>query len=195
MFTSQAILEQLTGRPTVQAFLEAMAEKFVDFAQDRKGYEDAMDLLKTELGDAAVAAEAEAIYRQTASTLLFSGLLGLKANLDNFIDPVGKSFLDVDFEIYLREETAHRLPEYAAARQARERFYARLSPQQQEIYGDVITYTTHLETVGPKLAHYYGYLLGNDLLPRVVPGYHADPVQTARYAAMLRSYFGRGFER
>ena len=68
-----------------------------------------------------------------------------------------------------------------------------LTEKQKETYEAVNTYTSHLETVGPKLAHYYGYLLGNELLPWVIPGYHADSVLTIRYTDMLRQYFGEFF--
>ena len=38
-------------------------------------------------------------------------------------------------------------------------------------FEDIVVYI-YLETVVPKLAHYYGYLLGNELLPCIIPGYH-----------------------
>lgn len=134
-----------------------------------------------------------AIEQQCASDLLFSGFLGLKANLDNFKNPVARNFLDVDFEVYLRGEVAHRLPEYEQAQKNREQFYSQLTSAQREIYEDVSTYTCHLETVGPKLAHYFGYLLGNELLPRIIPGYCVDSVLTFRYNAVLGKYMGKYF--
>ena len=192
MLTMQTIFEQLTGRYIVESFVQRMVEESEDFAADHQRYTYAMDVLRKELGD-LVKEEIDAIEQQCASDLLFSGFLGIKANLDHFIDPVARSFLDVDFEVYLREETAHRLPEYERAQKARDRFYSRLTPAQKETYDDVITYTSHLKTVGPKLAHYFGYMLGNQLLPRVIPGYHADPVLTLRYTAMLEDYLGSRF--
>lgn len=190
MLSTKIVLENLTGHQMVEAFVQWMVKEQADFSEDYQRYTSAIDLLRKELGD-AVTWEIEAIEQQCASDLLFSGLLGLKANLDNFIDPVARSFLDVDFEVYLREETAHRLPEYERAQKVRNRFYSLLTPAQKEIYGDVNTYDSHLKTVAPKLAHYFGYMLGNQLLPRVVPGYHADPVLTLRYTAMLEDYLGR----
>lgn len=190
MLTMRTILEQLTGRYIAESFVQLMVEESEDFAADHRRYTDAIDALRKELGD-VVQEETDAIGLQCASDLLFSGLLGLKANLDNFIDPVARNFLDVDSEVYLREETAHRLPEYERAQKIRDRFYSLLTPAQKEIYENVITYNSHLETIGPKLAHYYGYLLGNELLPRVVPGYHSDPVLTMRYTAMLEGYWGK----
>ncbi len=190
MLSMKTILESLTGQRAAEAFVQWLAKENKDFAADQQKYLAAIEALRMELGD-AVADEAAAIAQQCASDLLFSGLLGLKANLDNFINPVARNFLDVDFGVYLREETAHRLPEYERAQRVRDHFYSLLTPEQKEIYENVITYTSHLETVGPKLAHYYGYMLGNELLPQVVPGYHPDSSLTLRYQIMLENYFGK----
>ncbi len=196
MITTQTVLEQLAGKGIVNALLITLAENFEDFVWEKKQYEGAMELLERELGDSgtpSVKDVAEAIERQTASNLLFSGILGLKANLDNFIDPVSGNFLDTDYEIFLREQTACQLPEYRNAQQVRDRFFAALSAAQRESYEAVASYVNYLETAGPKLAHYYGYLLGNELLYKIVPGYHRDTVQTARYSLMLQDYFGKQF--
>ena len=192
MLSIKTILENLTEHHVVEAFVQWMAKESEDFTTDYQRYMDAIAALRQELGD-AVTDEIDAIEQQCASDLLYSGLLGLKENLDNFIDPVARNFLDVDFEVYLREETAHRLPNYERAQKGRDRFYSLLTPVQKRIYEDVITYNSHLETVGPKLAHYFGYILGNELLPRVVPGYHSDMVLTIKYHTMLEDYFGKHF--
>lgn len=192
MLSMKTILENLTEHYVVETFVQWMAKENEDFAVDYQRYTDAIDALRRELGN-AVTEDIDAIEQQCASDLLFSGFLGLKANLDNFIDPVARNFLDVDFEVYLREKTAHRLPEYERAQKIRDRFYSQLTSVQKETYADVITYTCHLETVGPKLAHYFGYLLGNQLLPRVIPSYHSDMVLTIKYNSMLEDYFGKHF--
>ena len=194
MLSGKTIWEHLTGHSIAQAFIQWLKEESEEFSADHQRYIAAMKALREELGD-TVTDEINAIEQQCASDLLFSGFLGLKANLDHFMDPVARNFLDVDFDVYLREETAHRLPEYERAEKSRDRFYSLLSPVQQKIYEDVITYTSYLETVGPKLAHYYGYLLGNELLPRIVPGYHKDSILTARYTTMLENYFGIRLDR
>ena len=192
MLSMKTILENLTEHHVVETFVQWMATKDEDFAEDYQRYTEAMDVLQKELGDLAKE-EMDAIEQQCASDLLFSGFLGLKANLDNFIDPVARNFLDVDFEVYLREETAHSLSEYEHAQKIRDRFYSQLTSVQKETYEAVITYSSHLETVGPKLAHYFGYILGNQLLPRVIPGYHSDMVLTIKYNSMLEDYFGKHF--
>ena len=192
MLSFKTILKNLTEHHVVEAFVQWMVKEYEDFAANYQQYTDAMDALRKELGD-LIKDEIDAIEQQCASDLFFSILLGLKANLDNFIDPVARNFLDVDFDVYLREETAHRLPAYEQAQKIRSQFYSLLTPAQREIYEDVLTYNSHLETVGPKVAHYFGYILGNKLLPRVVPGYHSDMVLTIKYNAMLEKYLGKHF--
>lgn len=192
MLSIKTIREHLTSHSIAQAFIQWLKEESEDFSADHQRYIDAIDTLREELGE-AVTDEINAIEQQCASDLLFSGFLGLKANLDHFMDPVARNFLDVDFEVYLREEVAHRLPEYEQAQKNREQFYSQLTSAQREIYEDVITYTCHLETVGPKLAHYFGYLLGNELLPRIIPGYYVDSVLTIKYNAILEKYMGKHF--
>lgn len=184
--------EHLTVHHIAQAFIQWVIEEDEEFSADYQRYIVAMKILREELGD-AVTDEIDAIEQQCVSDLLFSGFLGLKANLDNFKNPVGRNFLNVDFEVYLREEVAHRLPEYEQAQKSREQFYSQLTSAQREIYEDVSTYTCHLETIGPKLAHYLGYLLGNKLLTWIIPGYCVDSALTIQYSAVLGEYMGKHF--
>ena len=196
MLNMKTVVNQILEKNMVDELVAILSENVSGFSMAQKQYLETMNILQAELGDAAVPSvqeEMEAVEKQTASQLLFSAYLGIKANLDNFINPIVKNFLDVDYDVYLREKAARRLPEYESAKNTRDRFYAQLSPTQRKKYEAVIAYTSHLETAGPKLAHYYGYLLGNELLPRVIPGYYPDSVQTARYTAMIQAYFGNTF--
>lgn len=190
MFTTQKVLE---GKKIVQEFTLILGEHFGSFADVHKRYLAAADALRKELGadgSPSVDDMLDAIDKQTASNLLFSGALGLKSNMDHFMDPMARTVLDVDFPVFLREATALRLPEYVRAQETIDAFSSSLTPAQKEVFEDVIAYIAFLETTGPKLAHYYGYILGNDILPYTVPGYHQDDVLTMHYSAMLRKYFG-----
>lgn len=191
MTRRKEIVNQLTGEINTTALIQMMKATFEDFVQMQHQYEQAMCALKKELGDEPVNTEESAIFRQIASSLFFSGMLGMKANLDNFLNPIARSFLEVDSDIYLREHIAHSLPEYEAAQQIRDAFYAKLTPLQKETYSAITTYAVYLQTTGTVLAHYYGYLLGNELLPHLIPCYRFDPVQTIRYRRMLEEHFGK----
>jgi hypothetical protein len=190
MITTQTVLNQLTGNEIYDSLIQLMTESFSDFAECQKKYEETMQVLVLQLGDNAIDSVRNAILKQTVSNLLFSGVLGIKANFDNFVNPLTRNFLDVDFEIYLRENTARNLPDYVQAQYELDQFYAQLSLEQRTLYEDIVAFISYLESIGPKLAHYYGYLLGNELLPHIVPGYHSDSALTARYHMLLRDYWG-----
>lgn len=173
MIDVKTTMEQLTGQALTKSLIEFLEQHCEDFSEIREKYQEA--IAQTEKGKKL----AEAIDAQTASDLLFSAALGLKANLDHFRDPIARTFLEVDPEIYLRESVAHSLPQYIEAQKIRDA---------AEANDAIIEYTTYLETIGPKLAHYFGYLLGDELLPRIVPGYQPDPLLTNRYQAWLQEY-------
>lgn len=189
MIAVTTFFEKIRYEQIVAALAEAMAENFEEFAADRAHFNETIALLGEGVTP-SVSDLVDSIYQQVGSCLLFSCFLGFKANLDHFIDPVGRTFLDVDSEVYLREDMAKRFPDYKDAQQVQDQFYAALTLAQQEQYEDISTYISHLETVGPKLAHYYGYVLGNQLFPRVIPGYVADSQLTLRYRHMLEKYLG-----
>ena len=198
MLSENAIFEKISYKELVTKLVDVIAANSIEFAADQAHFDETISLLKTELEqDTSPSATdlADAIYQQIGSTLLFSYCLGLKANLDHFIDPVSRTFLDVDPEVYLRENIARQLPDYLRAQHVQEQFYKALSPSQKEKYDDgITTYICHLETVGPKLAHYYGYLLGNQLFPRIIPGYISDTQLLIQYRYMLEVYCGLNIE-
>ena len=191
MLSANKFFEKVSYKEIVASLVEVMAENFEDFAADQAQFQKTISWFEMELVEGvspSVTEVIDAINQRVGSMVLFSYFLGLKANWDHFIDPIGRTFLDVDHEIYLREDMAKRLPDYQHAQDMQERFYTALTPAQQERYEDVTTYVCHLETVGPKLAHYYGYLLGNQLFPHIVPGYGADAQLTMRFRHLLEDY-------
>lgn len=194
MKTMQNFVEQLTGPGIVDALVEQMLQHIEGFREDHDRYLSAVNKLKAELGD-SVDKVVTAIRERTASDLLFAGFLGFKMNWEHFQNPMTPNctWPQVDYNDYLQENIAHSLPDYQLADAVLSDFYRSLTTRQQETYTAIMEYETHLATVAPKLAHYYGYLLGNELLPRVVPGYHTDAVLTIRYTDMLNRYFGKPF--
>ena len=193
MLSVNKFFEEVSYKEMVSSLVEVMVSNFEDFAADQARYKETLSWLEQTLPEStapSVEKLVNAIDQQIGSTILFSYFLGLKANWDHFIDPIGRTFLDVDTEVYLREDMARQLPDYQNAQRTQEQFYASLTPVQQERYEYITSYICHLETVGPKLAHYYGYLLGNQLFPRTIPGYGEDTPFTFQYRNMLENYFG-----
>lgn len=183
----------LSEKELVDTLIQMLAENFPDFTEERQAYLNAMKALETEPGCGATSVQEEmaAVRTQTASNLRFCGWLGLKANLDHFLDPAARTFPELEPECYLREEPARRMPDYVRAQEVRDRFRARLSPAGKRIYEDASSYICYLETAGPRLAHYRGWLLGDTLLQKTVPGYHPDTALTERYGRILEDYFGK----
>ena len=198
MLSANTIFEKICYKEIVTTLVDTMAANSEEFVADQTRFIETISFLETELGrntSPSVNDVVDAIYQQIGSSLLFSCFLGFKANLDHFINPVSRTFLDVDPEIYLRENIAQQLPDYQRAQHVQEQFYNALSPSQKEKYDDgITTYICHLETVGPKLAHYYGYLLGNQLFPRIIPGYISDTQLLIQYRYMLEVYCGLNIE-
>ena len=193
MKLANKLLEQISYEEIVASLVDVMAANSEEFAVEHTNFKEAISMLKNQLGresSPSVSEELDAINQQIGVCLVFSCFLGLKANWDHYIDPVGRTFIDVDPEVYLRESVAQQLPDYQNAQRVRKQFYCSLSPEQQELYEDISAYINHLETVGPKLAHYCGYVLGNQLFPHVIPGYMADSQLTLQYRYMLEEYFG-----
>lgn len=175
MFEVKTTMELLTGDFLPNALNEFLEQTFEDFPEVRANYTEA--IARCEAGQELN----HAIEAQTASDLLFSAALGLRANWEHFRDPVARTFLEVEPETYLRESVAHSLPRYIEARKLTDA---------AEADEAVTAYTTYLETLGPKLAHCFGYLLGDALLPQLIPGYQPDPLLTLRYQEWMRAYCG-----
>lgn len=194
MKTIQNFVEQLTGPGIVDALVEQMLEHIDGFRAGHNHYLSAVNKLKVELGDAVDEAVA-AIHRRTASVFFLAGFLGLKMNWDHFINPMAPNctWPQVDYKDYLREELSHSLPDYQQADAFLSDFFHTLTAEQRKTYDAIIEYENRLLTAGPKLAHYYGYLLGNTLLYHLIPGYRPDTVLTIQYNTMLADYFGMPF--
>ena len=198
MLLERNIFEKISYKEIVTKLVDFLTANSEEFAADRIHFTETISWLETELGQdasASVAKLVDSVEQQIGSTLLYSCCLGMKANLDHFIDPVSRTFLDVDPEVYLRENNARQLPDYLRAQHVQEQFYKVLSPIQSERYDEgITTYICHLEVVGPKLAHYYGFFLGNQLFPHVVPGYVSDTQLLIQYRYMLETYLGINIE-
>lgn len=198
MLSENALFPKISYKEIVTKLADVLARNSEEFHEDLAHFNETISLLEAELEQdtsPSVADLVDAIRQQIGSTLLFSCCLGLKANLDHFIDPVSRTFLDVDPEVYLRENIARQLPDYLRAQRVQEQFYKALSRIQREKYDEgITTYICHLETVGPKLAHYYGYLLGNQLFPHVITGYVSDTQLLIQYRYMLETYLGINIE-
>ena len=191
MLMADKMMELLTGREGVDSFVESLISTSKDFAEDHRLFEEAIEHFKRVLSKDATPSVDElcdAIRRQVASQVIFAGYLGFQANVDHFLNPVARTFMEVDPEVYLQESVARTLPEYVSAKAIIDSFRNQLSSEQQTKFESIAMYIAHLEPIIPKIAHYEGFLLGNGLLQYILPGYQPDVQLTACYSWMLKAH-------
>jgi hypothetical protein len=186
----ETIMEQLVGSDSMDLLMDMLEEKSTDFAADRQRCADAVKKLQGAMLEPSVDDVMEAIFEQASVTFLFSLCLGLKDNLDHFMNPIARTFLEVDSDVYLRHGVVTKLPDYITAQEVREKFAHVLSVDNQSIYEGIVAFAAHLEMLVPKIGHYYGYNLGNKIFQRVVPGYCPDMRLTSQYCRTLENYLG-----
>ena len=195
MISRMQILDTLLGKQIVDALIRTLYTQDDDFPEIHQSYLAAIDTLDRVLGQDAkhsVQKYTAAIEQQCASNLFFAGVLGIQMNLEHFRNPMAPNCTceQVDYDDYLRVDLAYALPLYEAAEKYIEQFEKNLPAELREIRDTVICFKAALEVSGMKLAHFYGYLLGNDLLKCCIPGYRPDHVLDFRYRHMLEQYFG-----
>ena len=191
MLMADKMMELLTGREGVDSFVESLISTSKDFAEDHRHFEETIAYFRIASPNnitPSVDDLLNAIHRLISSQFIFAGYLGFQANVDHFLNPVARIFMEVDPEVYLRESVARTLPEYVSAKTIIDSFRNQRSSEQQKKFESVTMYIAHLETIIPKIAHYEGFLLGNNLLQYILPGYQPDIQLTTCYSWMLKEH-------
>lgn len=196
MISKMQFMDSLIGKPVVDALIQTLYNQTEDFPSIYQAYLDAIEKLHAELGPDAkneIKKYVTAVEQMCASNLYYAGTQGLKMNYDHFVNPMTPNctWSQVDYDDYLRPYIAESLPLYQTAYQFKEKFEKQLPKNLETVIEAITSYETALECGGIKLAHYYGYLMGNELLLHCVPGYHPDMVLDLRYTQMLEQYFGK----
>lgn len=189
MITAQDVLSNLFSVSIFTDLSNWLLEKDFDFPPVQAAYQDAAKLLVNQLGK-----EAEAFLsaqdQQIISDLRYCTYLGFQANLANFRCPGGNHFIAQGSDHFLREHIMFSLPGHVSYDRTITAFQTK-HEQSTELQLDAIqNYYIYLETVGPKLAHYWGYVFANQFLPLVEPGYVCDGAQTSIYTMELSRELG-----
>lgn len=124
--------------------------------------------------------------------LLYLFCAGLQLNAECFFHPANTRILEMDFEVIHREYQMEALPTIAQARMQASTA-AHLLPS--ESLTPIYDYFAYWETAGWKLAHFLGYLLGNQLFVYLIPGYTPDQYTTIYYRKKLSDYLQIHFDR
>lgn len=188
---NKTIFSPVESADLLDALRNHLRSHDLEYPKVEKACQGAIQSLKTTLKpdisallDTYIAAQDERI---TAS-LRFLFWQGLHQNESCFRDPIQKNFLALDFEDICQEAVLNSLPEAVLAYDCARRFHLSLTNAEQVQTESITEYYCHLETAGYKLVHYWGFRNGDDLLPKVVPGYVPDLAVTIAYRRMAREY-------
>ena len=195
MYTVKSVMTQLTDPEVVlQNVGETLRKIDPEFAKEERQYFQAVDALEAAIGDSISPSVSEYIAaeeQKICAELVYVAWLGFQQNLACFQNPINTMFLKMDYEDFHREQSMHTLPEVRKALQTINAFYEVLRelPEERRSLTEGITeYMSYMQTVGYKLAHYFGFILGDQFLHHVIPGYSNDSVTQMRYEWDLRKY-------
>lgn len=191
-FTEFISKPQLIDSLLIEELKRYLGERCSDYAKAEKEYmknvqsfENTSDTSKTIIREVIELRE-----KSIAASMLFAVHLGFQANKENF-EKNTQSFLQFDEpEQYLNERIMKSMPIAVQTASKLRKVFVTMTEEQKTIYEDLVSYFILLEDHGTKLAHFYGYLLANHWLYKMIPGYTEDQFQTQRYTKELSSYLG-----
>ena len=189
MITVQDVLSNLFSVSMITELSNWLVEKDLDFPPVQADYQDAAKILVNQLGkEAEVYLSAQ--HQQIISDLRYSAYLGFQANLANFRCPGGNHFVAQGSDRFLHEHIMYSLPGRVNYDTIIAAFQTRYGQSTEPQLDAIQNYYIYLERIGPKLAHYLGYVFANHFLPLVEPGYVCDGAQTSIYTMELSRELG-----
>lgn len=195
MYTVKSVMTQLTDPEVVlQNVSETLRKIDPEFAKEECKYFQTVDALEAAIGDSLSPSVSEYIAaeeRKICAELVYVAWLGFQQNLACFQNPVNTMFLKMDYEDFHREQSMHTLPEVRKALQTINAFYEalrELSEEQRNLTEGITEHMSYMQTVGYKLAHYFGFILADQFLYHVIPGYSNVSVTRMLYGRDLRDY-------
>ena len=197
MYTVKSVMSQLTDPKVVlQNVSNTLRRIDPNFLQEEQQYLRAVDALKEAVGDSVSPTASEYIAareQEICAELIYVAWLGFQQNLECFQNPINTMFLKMDYEDFHRERRMATLPQVQHALKTINAFHdvLRMRPGfNHELTEGITSYITYLETVGYKLAHYFGFIFADQFLEHVIPGYRSDIVTTMQYERELEDYLG-----
>ena len=193
MKTIEQIKDLMVGKSVIADLADLLRANDADFAESEKGYYAAVEKLRAALPAEQTPTLDEylsACETDVISVVAYAGYLGFRVNLENFHHPIGIDFVRLDTIDYLKDHLFGHFPINYRNSQVREAFYKSLPEGLQGLEDSIQDYFTHLDCAGPKLAHYAGYIIANNILPWIEPGYREDYCQTMAFTAETEKYMG-----
>ena len=188
MYTVKSLMNQFTSPEVVlQNVSNDLRQIAPDFVKEERQYYESIGVLKDTLGASMKPSVDEyiaAIEEEISAELVYVAWLGFQQNIECFNNPINTMFLKMDYEDFHRERRMATLPQVQHALKTINAFHDVLrtcSGFNHELTEGITSYITYLETVGYKLAHYFGFIFADQFLEHVIPGYRSDMVTTMQY--------------
>ena len=195
MYTVKSIITHFTDSKSVfQNIIETLRTVDPSFEDEHRQYIHSVDTLMNSLcaEDSFKVTEYIAAKENAfCSEMIYIAWLGFQQNIACFRNPINTEFLKLDYEIIHRENSFQALPNVRSALPAINDFDCALQSLPDDIQNiamGITDFFSYLETVGFKLAHYFGFAFADRFLGHVVPGYATDSATTTQYAMMLQEY-------
>ena len=186
MKTKEIINDLMVGKRVINDLADLLRANDADFAESEKKFLAAAKKLRTGLPADLTPTLDEylsACETDVISVVVYAGYLGFRMNLENFHHPIGIDFVRLDTIDHLKDHLFGHFPINYRNTQVYDAFYKNLPEAFREAHDDIRDHFAHLECAGPKLAHYAGYIIANNILPWVEPGYREDYCQTLAFTA------------
>ena len=195
MYTVKSILTQVTDSELVfQNVMETLRTVDPSFEDEHRQYLHSVDTLMNSLrteDSTKVMGYIAAKEKAFCSEMIYIAWLGFQQNIACFRNPINTEFLKLDYETIHRENSFQSLPNILSALSAINDFDCSLRSLPDDIQNiamGITDFFSYLETVGFKLAHYFGFVFADRFLGHVVPGYAPDSATTTQYAMMFQEY-------
>ena len=195
MYTVKSILTQVTDSELVfQNVMETLRTVDPSFEDEHRQYLHSVDTLMNSLrteDSTKVMGYIAAKEKAFCSEMIYIAWLGFQQNIACFRNPINTEFLKLDYETIHRENSFQSLPNILSALSAINGFDCSLRSLPDDIQNiamGITDFFSYLETVGYKLAHYFGFVFADRFLGHVIPGYTPDSATTTQYAMMLQEY-------
>lgn len=195
MYTVKSVFTQVTDPKSVfQNIMDTLRTVDPSFEDEHRQYIHSVDILMDFLcgEDSFIVTEYIAAKENAfCSEMIYIAWLGFQQNIACFRNPINTEFLKLDYETIHRENSFQSLPNILSALSAINNFDCALRSLPEDIQNtamEITDFFSYLETVGFKLAHYFGFAFADRFLGHVVPGYAPDSATTTQYAMMLQEY-------
>ena len=195
MYTVKSILTQVTDSELVfQNVMETLRTVDPSFEDEHRQYLHSVDTLMNSLrteDSTKVMGYIAAKEKAFCSEMIYIAWLGFQQNISCFRNPINTEFLKLDYETIHRENSFQSIPKIHSVLSEINDFDGSLRSLPDDIQNiamGITDFFSYLETVGFKLAHYFGFAFADRFLGHIIPGYTPDSATTTQYAMMLQEY-------